>query len=163
MSAPPTPTIRAAAPADGPAMLAVHQDAVAVLCARAYSAAQLAGWFAGRTTAMYRTGIAAGWTWVALGAAGEVVGFVELDDHKIGKLFVHSTQAGRGVGPALLDHALAQLAAAGADRVTLRSTLNAVGFYRRHGFVERARAAFVSGSAPPLEVVEMERYLVTTR
>ena len=53
--------------------------------------------------------------------------------------------------------------AAGADRVTLRSTLNAVGFYRRHGFVERARAAFVSGSAPPLEVVEMERYLVTTR
>ena len=53
---------------------------------------------------------------------------------RITNLFVAVDLLGRGIGRALLDHLVALAQAAGAHRLHVASTPNAVGFYRRAGF-----------------------------
>jgi len=137
---------------------AVHRDSVIRLCAGHYSDAQIGGWLAGRTPAMYLPAIAAGRLWVA--DDGAVVGFAEIDGRELTKLFIRGDRAARGVGARLLEHAVEAIRATGAASVVLEATINARAFYARHGFAETGRGAFSHGDGgEPLEIVKMERAL----
>ncbi|ELB2850166.1 GNAT family N-acetyltransferase [Vibrio sp. 1637] len=66
-------------------------------------------------------------------SSGEILGFVALrDGNYLTHLFVANSQQGAGLGRTLLNHLLNQTDAC---EVSLRSSVNAVGFYNRHGFV----------------------------
>lgn len=152
------PDIRAGRPDDIEQIYAVHRDSVVRLCAGHYSEAQIAGWLAGRTPAMYLAAIADGRLWVA--DDGALVGFAEIDGRELAKLFLRGDRAARGIGHRLLEHAVEAIRATGAASVVLEATINARGFYARHGFVETGRAAFSHGAGgEPLEIVKMERAL----
>ena len=75
---------------------------------------------------------------VALAPRGEVVGFVSLwrPDPFVHFLHVASTWRGRGVGAALLEHALATLPAGPVDLKCLPDNRAALAFYRRLGWAE---------------------------
>lgn len=70
--------------------------------------------------------------------AGRLAGFVGVADGKVEALFIHPSLRGRGVGRALLDHAVAAL---GGTRVDVNEqNEQAVGFYRRMGFEIEGRS-----------------------
>ncbi|MBG0777228.1 MAG: GNAT family N-acetyltransferase [Desulfovibrionaceae bacterium] len=66
---------------------------------------------------------------------GELVGVVELRaDGHLSQLFVDSAQQGLGIGGELVRRAAAHCRARGGGRLTVNSSPNALGFYRRAGF-----------------------------
>jgi len=67
-----------------------------------------------------------------------VVGLLVLDGGQVDHLYVAPSQAGRGIGSALLDKAKS-LRPRGLTLWVFQSNVDARRFYRRHGFVERAR------------------------
>ncbi len=75
---------------------------------------------------------------VALGPSGEVVGFVSLWRPEPFVHFLHVARdwRGRGVGRALLDHALATVPAGPVDLKCLSDNRPALAFYRRLGWVQ---------------------------
>lgn len=88
--------------------------------------------------AVGREEIARGDVWVAVNAAG-ITGVVALATGEpagtldLGKLFVRPENLRRGVGRALLAHAIAEARRRGATRLTILADPNAAGFYEREG------------------------------
>ncbi|HHX8512531.1 TPA: GNAT family N-acetyltransferase [Vibrio diabolicus] len=76
-------------------------------------------------------------------SGGEVLGFAALrDGNYLTHLFVANSQQGSGLGRALLNHLLNQT---DAREVNLRSSVNAVEFYNRNGFVATGEEAEFNG------------------
>lgn len=74
---------------------------------------------------------------------GEVLGFAALrDGNYLTHLFVANSEQGSGLGRTLLNHVLDQTDAC---EVSLRSSVNAVGFYNRNGFVATDEEAEFNG------------------
>jgi putative acetyltransferase len=69
---------------------------------------------------------------------GQVVGFISLLGQTVGGFFVHPSMQGKGVGWALMDHAL-QLKGALDVEVFARNEIGRR-FYNRYGFVETGRS-----------------------
>lgn len=70
--------------------------------------------------------------------AGAAVGFVAVAEHKVEMLFIHPDHRGRGVGQALLRHAVEAM---GATRLDVNEqNEQAVGFYLRMGFEVEGRS-----------------------
>ena len=149
-----TVNIRLARPEEAELLLQIHHASVQGLCAGQYDAEQIAHWFDGRDASMYAQGIAQQGLWLA--CTPEPVGFVEVDEHSIDKLFVLPQAAGLGVGKLLLQHALAFLQAQGQREIEIDATLTAAPFYQKQGFEPVAQSLSKHGAEDaPLPVVRM--------
>ncbi len=127
--------IRGARVSDARDMHELHVRAVDAFCRGHYSDDQVKVLLIGRTADGYLPAIEHDEMFVAE-SDGRMVGFGHATQGEVQALFVDPDWAGRGVGSALLGHAL-QPAARGHDGpIQLKSTLNAVGFYEAHGFVQ---------------------------
>ena len=84
--------------------------------------------------------------WVAT-RSGAPVGFIGLLDSFIGGLFVAPQAQGRGIGRALVDHAMKLRGGALELEVYARNS-GARAFYRRLGFVEKGRRATDDNGLP---------------
>ena len=147
--------IRLARPEEAELLLQIHHASVQGLCAGQYDAEQIAHWFDGRDAGIYTQGIAQQRLWLA--CAPDPVGFIEVDEHSIDKLFVLPQAAGLGVGKALLLHGLQALQSEGRQTVDIEATLTGVAFYQKHGFriLEQAQSKH-GGDDAPLAVVKMQ-------
>ena len=87
------------------------------------------------------------------GADGQIAGFIGTVEDKVEMLFVDPAQHGRGIGRALMDHAMAQ----GARSVDVNEqNPQAVGFYLRLGFVQFGRSE-VDGSGKPFPILHLRK------
>ncbi|MCG3181751.1 MAG: hypothetical protein BIFFINMI_04151 [Phycisphaerae bacterium] len=86
---------------------------------------------------------------------GRVVGMIGLKRNEIGHLFVHPDHDRRGIGRSLVAFAMACFRQAGHREMIVMSSLNAVDFYARFGFVSERRGSFPLGNGCPLEYVFM--------
>ena len=66
--------------------------------------------------------------------AGRICGVIGLEAGAVGNLFVAPDEQGRGIGQQLLQHVEGVARELGLDRLTLDSSLTAVGFYERLGY-----------------------------
>ena len=149
-----TVNIRLARPEEAELLLQIHHASVQGLCAGQYDAEQIAHWFDGRDASIYTEGIAQQRLWLA--CAPDPVGFIEVDEHSIDKLFVLPQAAGLGVGKLLLQHGMAFLQAQGQREIEIDATLTAAPFYQKHGFHILAQTQSKHGGADaPLAVVKM--------
>lgn len=85
--------------------------------------------------------------WVACGPDGMPLGFLGLTGAEVDTLFIHATARGQGVGRALLAHA--RLQAQGPLTVDVNEqNPQALGFYKRMGFVQVGRSPLDGAGRP---------------
>ncbi|KAB0491275.1 GNAT family N-acetyltransferase [Pseudomonas vancouverensis] len=150
--------IRSAQPGDGQAVFDVTRQSIAELSNGLYSPQQLSGWMGERTADFYEQLIHRGQMVVAL-LAGRIVGFVDAEPGEVTRLFLLREASGHGLGAHLLGIGLEKARGPGIQTIRVESTLNAEGFYQRHGFVTRERGFFSHGlGGEPIAIIHMERH-----
>lgn len=146
--------IRTATLDDASRLHELHTSSIRAICAGHYSRDIVEGWLLHRSPAGYAEPIERKAVFVAE-LNGEVVGFGEAAAGVIVAVYVDPSAIGQGVGRAILAHALNCARRDHAGPIRLESTLNACGFYKRHGFIEVKRAT-VKRNHVEVAVVVME-------
>lgn len=155
-------TLRAARRDDLDAILRMQRAAIAAVRTNLYPHAVLRAWAAQPTHHIERL-VEAGRYFVAVGTHGPAAsaGWEPADGADtavVRGVFVAPDRAGGGLGRRMIAHVEAAIAAAGRSRVMVPAALNAVGFYRRLGYVAGPRRAFDAGGVA-LEYCEMRKRL----
>ncbi|MBT1154157.1 GNAT family N-acetyltransferase [Aminobacter anthyllidis] len=149
-------TLRPARSGDGQAVFDVTRHSVRELAQGHYSAEQIAGWMGNRTPDTYEALIAKGLMVVAE-QDDRVVGFVDSEPGEVTRLFLLAGAAGSGLGKVLLEIGIQNARRDHDGPIKVESTINAEGFYRRHGFRTVERGYFSHGvGGEPIEIVHME-------
>nr|WP_245176178.1 GNAT family N-acetyltransferase [Cupriavidus sp. AcVe19-6a] len=86
-----------------------------------------------------------------------VIGFVDAEPGEVTRLFVLPEAAGAGLGRRLLEIGIEQARVNHSGPIRVEATINAVGFYLKHGFKVLKRGYFSHGlGGEPIEIVQME-------
>jgi putative acetyltransferase len=146
--------LRAATEADVPALAALYADTARALGSWCYTPQQVAAWARfPDDAAAFHAYVTGAQTWVAQDAAGRVLGFCGVDAQgEIRSLYVAAGCVRRGVGSALLHHALAVAGQRGVQHFSAWATPFSRPVFERAGFV-LARVA-----TEPFEGVVFDRY-----
>ncbi len=153
--------IRLAMLADTKQMAIVHKASIEGLCAASYRAEDIAAWVSVISPEIYNSAIAEKVTLVAeendqiLG-----LGILNIIGREIDAVYIHPSVKGRGVGKAILAELERLALAEGAEAVTLRSTINALGFYEHYGYVQQSRTSHTLPNGAKLECIAMHKTLV---
>lgn len=149
-------SLRPARSGDGQAVFDVTRCSVRDLAKGHYSAEQIAGWMGDRTADYYEGLIAKGMMVVAI-QAGKIVGFVDSEPGEVTRLFLLADAAGAGLGKRLLEIGVKNAQSAHEGPIRVEATINAEGFYGRHGFRTVGKGYFSHGlGGDPIEIVHME-------
>lgn len=148
--------LRPAQPGDGQAVFDVTRQSIAELSNGRYSPQQLNGWMGERTPAFYEQLIQRGQMVVAL-QQERIVGFVDSEPGEVTRLFLLREASGTGLGAHLLKIGIENARGPGIRMIKVESTLNAEGFYAKHGFVTRSHGVFSHGvGGQPIDIIHME-------
>ena len=93
-------------------------------------------------------------SWVALDQAGRPIGFMGLSHNAIESLFVAGDQLGRGVGRALIEHAMRS--SASLTTIVNEQNESAVGFYLHFGFEVIGRSS-TDEEGRPYPILHLQR------
>jgi putative acetyltransferase len=139
--------IRAARTEDAPAIRDAHVAAIRGVAGGAYSPEQSTAWSAGKAAenyvrAMEREGETIIVAEAPTATGAPVVGFASLAGDEVRAVYVHPDHAGRGLGGRLLGAAEQIARERGSAKLRLTASLNAVPFYRAHGYEEVCPTTF---------------------
>ncbi|QPF90824.1 GNAT family N-acetyltransferase [Bradyrhizobium commune] len=149
-------SFRAACREDAEAVFNVTKASIGGLARASYSRHQIENWMGERTPAFYEELIAKGRMTVCM-RGRIVVGFVDAEPGEVTRLFILPEAAGAGLGRRLLEIGIVQARLGHDGPVRLEATINAEGFYQRHGFRSTGRGYFSHGlGGEPIEIVHME-------
>lgn len=149
-------SFRAARLEDAETIFDITKASIGGLAGASYSQDQIENWMGERTPAFYQELIAKGRTTVCL-RAGIVVGFVDAEPGEVTRLFILPEAAGAGLGRRLLEIGIAHARVGHSGPIRLEATINAEGFYRKHGFRSIRRGYFSHAlGGEPIEIVHME-------
>jgi putative acetyltransferase len=151
-------TLRHATANDAPGILATHVAALRELCAGEYSETQLRAWSSGLAPEGYLPAIDSHVFLVAEGDTG-IVGFVDFDPSggEIVAMYVHPRHARLGLGTMLLQAIEARARAADIRELVLTSSITAVPFYERFGFVAGPSTTHQLADGSGIPAVSMRR------
>ncbi|MBL6617795.1 MAG: GNAT family N-acetyltransferase [Reyranella sp.] len=151
-------TIRPATLADAEALCGLHKAAVRKLCVGAYAADEIEAWLREREPAGFRHAMTEGGeTMLVAERDGAVAGFASIKEAVLFGLYVDPA-TGRGAGQVLLHAAEEEVRRRGATVLSLQATLNAVPFYRKHGYMRQDRSSVRRGGRD-LAVLDMIKHL----
>ena len=152
--------IRAALTSDVEAIAVVHAAAIREVCAQVYEPSQIHAWISGKTLERYRRAVAEHPVFVAV-HDGSVVGFSEFEPktEEVFAVYVHPAFLRQRVGSALLGALEKSAAEHGLSRLHLHATINAIPFYRAHGFELDAMTSFPLGAEASLACARMHKTL----
>ena len=149
-------SFRAARREDAETVFNLTKASISGLAGASYSQAQLEDWMGERTPVFYEELIARGRMIVCV-RNGVVVGFVDAEPGEVTRLFILPEAAGLGLGRRLLEIGIEQARLGHSGPIKLEATINAEGFYRKHGFRSVGRGRFSHGlGGEPVEIVHME-------
>jgi GNAT superfamily N-acetyltransferase len=148
--------LRPARRGDGRSVFELTWASVKGLAQKHYSPEVIANWMGERSPGYYENLIDRGHMIVAEQSA-VIIGFVDAEPGEVTRLFILPGAAGSGVGKRLL-HVGIEMARRGHNGpVRVEATLNAVDFYKKHGFkiLMSGHASHTVGG-PLIPVVHME-------
>jgi predicted GNAT family N-acyltransferase len=149
-------SFRPARPEDAETVFEITKASISGLAGASYSRNQIENWMGERTPTFYQELIAKGRMTVCLRNA-VVVGFVDAVPGEVTRLFMLPEAARLGLGRRLLDIGIAQARLGHSGPIKLEATINAEGFYQRHGFRSMGRGYFSHGiGGVPIEIVHMQ-------
>ncbi len=137
----------------------LHRAAVLGLAGDAYSQDQVEVWAGALTPERYLAGMREFEFFVA--DEGRVLGFLilNLEGAELNAVYVHPDVAGRGIGRRLCETAEGLARGRGLTGLTVKSTVNAVGFYEALGFRSVRDMVHRSPAGIDLPCVEMKKCL----
>jgi putative acetyltransferase len=150
--------IRSANPMDADELLAIRRDAIMAL-AEGYGRVAAEQWATAAHADRAAKAIATNSVWVAQ-FGSKIVGWVEVGNATIERLYVSPTAGRLGVGSALLIHAERAIRDAGASIVYLDASPNAEAFYARRGY-RRAGEVKSNNSIPMSKRLELQSRLTS--
>jgi putative acetyltransferase len=133
-------TFRLATAADVPTLAALYGDTARALGGWCYSPEQVAAWASfGEPTPAFADYVLHARTWVAMDAAGGVLGFCGVgepgpEDGEVHSLYVRAELTRQGWGSRLLAHALAEARGRGLQRFAAWATPFSCPVFERAGF-----------------------------
>jgi GNAT superfamily N-acetyltransferase len=126
--------IRRATAADAPAILSAHVQAIRQICQTQYTPEQIEAWAGPKKAQDYANAMARGEAMFVAEMDSQIVGFSAIDRDAIKAVYVLPSAQHRGIGAALLAAVEGEARASGVCKVSLESTVNAVSFYKLHGY-----------------------------
>lgn len=150
--------VRIATPADYAEMDSVFRASAKAFCSASYGSATISEWAGQAWPDRFKLGKEKGDAQYVFARDGRIVCFacVNLASEKLVSLFVHPDFSGQTIGQTMLEYAVGMAATAGIKVLKLDSSLNAVNFYKRHGFSEVGYSKYTTQSGLQLDSVQME-------
>ncbi|HJQ24761.1 MAG TPA: GNAT family N-acetyltransferase [Blastocatellia bacterium] len=152
-------TIRKATLEDCSAILRTHASAVRAIPAGLYTIEEIEAWAVPREIESYRQAIQDKEFYVA--DSGGVVGFGVLNRYAqlIEALYVTAEAKGQGIGARLLLRLEERGRELGMEAVGLNASLNAVGFYKKAGYVAQEGTTYRLATGLEIRCVPMSKAL----
>lgn len=129
--------VRRGRPADAEGIREAHFRSIVELGCTRYAPEQIEAWASASTIDRALDWVARDGFFVAVAESGEIAGIalLQAEESRVGLLYVHPSYARQGVGTRLCARLVRIATEAGLSELTLESSLNAVEFYERVGFV----------------------------
>lgn len=152
---------RIATEADLAAMASLHRASITTLCAGHYDHAQITAWTAMLTPEAYLPALRHKVCLVAHDGQGDLTGLGILDAKtaEVSAVYAHPAHAGQGVGAALLAALEGRAVERGIQALHVAATLNAQGFYLRHGYARLGPGSHTLADGTRLACVRMYKSL----
>lgn len=153
-------TVRTAAINDTERIALVHQASIKALCADCYSDRDIAGWVDVISPDIYKDAINKKIMIVAE-MDSEIIGLgiLDLAGKEIGAVYIHPKVKGMGVGKRLLSELELRASENSIDQLTLCSTINALGFYKHHGYLGEDQSFHELPNGVRLKCIRMHKKL----
>jgi len=155
--------IRIANKSDHIEMDAVFRASAEALCVREYDYPTISAWVGeARPERFVRSTDDDSNQYITI-LKNKIICFGELNIEKqlLLSLFVMPEYAGKGIGQEMIEFLFTKASNAGIKILKVDSSLNAVNFYRRNGFVEKSKSDFTTQNGVVLESIKMECILST--
>lgn len=153
--------VRSARMTDTEKIAATHRASIEGLCSGFYSKKDIDGWVEIIDPSIYENAIKEKVMIVAEDKDAILgLGILDLEHSEIGAIYIHPKVMGTGVGSCLLLDLEARASNDKAERLTLCSTINALGFYQHHGYVSEGKAFHELPNGVKLECIRMHKILI---
>ena len=152
-------TVREATELDAEGILDVHTRSVREICGPHYPPEQIEEWAGSKTAELFKASMAEDETFVVAEADSRIVGFGVLADAEIRALFVDPEHTGKNIASQILQTLEQMATEAGLLELHLKSSLNAVEFYRRKGYQGDNPAGHELASGTKMACVAMVKVL----
>ncbi|MCB1756079.1 MAG: GNAT family N-acetyltransferase [Gammaproteobacteria bacterium] len=153
--------VRSARMTDMEKIAATHRASIRDLCSAFYTKQDIDAWTGIIDPGIYESAIKEK-VMIVAEEEGEIVGLgiLDLERREIGAIYIHPRVKGAGVGACLLSALEARASNDHAERLTLCSTINALGFYKHHGYMSEGKAFHELPDGLRLECIRMYKDLV---
>lgn len=150
--------IRAATLSDTEKIFQTHKASIERLCKYHYSPKDIEAWTGILSPNIYEEAIKEKITLVAE-KENEILGFgiLHIASNELSAIYVHPEFMGKSVGKEILLKLEAAASENGVTRLSLCSTINAFGFYKRHKYVEDGTAYHELPGGVQLKCIRMHR------
>lgn len=152
--------MRSAVEKDAEAIHEVHVASIREICATHYTAGQVRSWLDTLSPDRCRSAMRSETMIVADDGTGIVAfGSLAEKEGEIRAVYVHPDHVGSGIGMRVLRRLEDIAASAGLENLSLRSSLNAVGFYRRAGYGHATAESHPNAACADVPCIGMRKRL----
>lgn len=153
--------IRSARMTDAEKIAATHRSSIQELCSEFYTRHDIDGWIEMIAPGIYESAIKEKIMIVAEEKENILgLGILDLEHREIGAIYIHPKMKGTGLGGCLLSDLEDKALNDNAERLTLCSTINALGFYQHHGYVCEGKEFHELPNSVRLKCIRMNKTLL---
>lgn len=147
--------------ADKEKLSQMHIASIRKLCASHYTRQQLDTWTSVLVPQVYEQALKEKVVLTACDSGRELwgLGILDIENKELSAVYVHPEAVGKGLGSGLLKALETIARKSGLIDITAHATLNAQGFYRAHGYLERELTAHYLPDGTKLACIRMVKTL----